>query len=92
MPIYQYSCLACDLQFEMLLKLSEMEEPLEQPCPECEAENSITQDATAANFGDPIRLGIKRPDAGWGEVLSKVKEAQPKGNWANKKFNPRGGR
>ena len=77
---------------ELLLKMSEMEEPLHNPCPECGSKGTLTQEATAANFGDPMRMGIKRPDAGWGDVLNKVKKAHPRGNWDNKKFTPAQGR
>lgn len=92
MPIYEYSCKQCETAFEKLLKMSQMEEPLSNPCPECGAIGTITQQATAANFGDPIRLGIKKPDAGWNDVLSKVKKAHPKGNWSNNKFSATAGR
>jgi hypothetical protein len=77
---------------ELLLKMSEMERPLSEPCPTCEAQSTITQMATAAAIGDPIRLGIKKPDAGWNDVLSKIKSAHPRGNWSNKKFVPQQGR
>jgi hypothetical protein len=69
-----------------------MEQALTEPCPDCETEGTIVQLATAAAFGDPIRMGIKRPDSGFGEVLGKIKKAHPRGNWNNKKFNPIAGR
>ncbi len=34
----------------------------------------------APSIGDPIRLGIRKPDDGFREVLAKAKEAHPKGN------------
>ena len=34
----------------------------------------------APSIGDPIRLGIRKPDNGFREVLSKAKEAHPLGN------------
>ena len=92
MPIYVYGCDHCDAMFEQILKISEMELPLSKPCPECNTENSIRQEVTSASFGDPIKLGIKRPDAGWNEVLGKVKAAHPKGNWNNQKISPISGR
>jgi putative FmdB family regulatory protein len=91
MPIYEYSCSKCNEGFERLLKMSQMQTPTTEPCPECGSEGTVSQQITAANFGDPIKMGIKRPDAGWGEVLSKVKEGHPKGNWGNQKFSPLGG-
>jgi hypothetical protein len=43
-------------------------------------------------IGDPIKLGVKRPDAAWGEVLSKVKKAHPRGSWDRQKIAPQAGR
>ena len=34
----------------------------------------------APSLGDPIRLGIRKPDNGFREVLAKAKEAHPLGN------------
>jgi len=31
-------------------------------------------------IGDPVRLGLRKPDAGFREVLQKAKAAHPKGN------------
>jgi putative FmdB family regulatory protein len=92
MPIYEYGCSNCESLFEKMLRMAAMEEPLSNPCPECGSEGTVVQMATAANFGDSTRLGINRPDAGWGDVLSKVKQAHPRGYWDNKKFTPRSGR
>lgn len=34
----------------------------------------------APGFGCPVRLGIRKTDDGWKEVLSKVADSQPKSN------------
>jgi len=34
----------------------------------------------APSLGDPVRLGLKKPDNGFREVLAKAKEAHPKGD------------
>jgi putative FmdB family regulatory protein len=91
MPLYDYRCENCEVVFERLLKLCEMEIPLSQPCPQCGSEQSISQELTTANFGDPVRMGVKRPDAGFGEVLSRVKSAHPNG-MKSQKFSPIAGR
>jgi putative FmdB family regulatory protein len=87
MPIYEYSCSQCDERFEKLLKFSQMTEPLAEACPTCNTEGSITQMASTFSLGDPVRLGVKRPDAGFTEVLSKIKQAHPKHNMGNSKFS-----
>lgn len=34
----------------------------------------------APSIGDPVRLGMRKPDQGFREVLQKAKEAHPLGN------------
>jgi putative FmdB family regulatory protein len=91
MPIYEYGCSKCELVFERLLKMSEADIPLAEPCPECGSEGTVGQLMSTFALGDPIRMGVKRPDGGWGDVLKKVKSAHPKGNWGNQKFSPLSG-
>jgi len=91
-PLYDYECLKCNTRFERMKKMNAMDEPLSEPCPECEAVGHIEQSITSAALGDPIRLGVKRPDSGWGDVLSKVKAAHPNGHWSDKKYIPSSGR
>lgn len=38
---------------------------------------------SALSIGDPIRLGIKKPDDGFRDVLREVKKAHPKGGGVN---------
>lgn len=90
MPIYEYACKECNVSFEKVLRIAQMKEPLAEPCPACNATDSLEQCVTRASIGDPIKLGIKRPDQGWNEVLGKVKQAHPKGNWSNSRFSPSG--
>ena len=34
----------------------------------------------APSIGDPVRLGVRKPDQGFREVLQKAKAAHPRGN------------
>ena len=93
MPVYNYECSQCNVQFERKLPMSDNSLPESDPCPECFKPQCVKQIIVSSfAIGDPIRLGIKRPDAAWGEVLSKVQKAHPRGNWANKKYVPSSGR
>jgi putative FmdB family regulatory protein len=92
MPIYEYGCSKCETVFERLLKMSEAELPVSEPCPECGSEGTIDQRMSMFAMGDPIRMGIKRPDSGWGDVLNRVKKAHPKGSWDHQKYVPTSGR
>jgi len=91
MPYYDFSCGSCNHHFEKKLPIPEYEAPTKEPCPECN-QMTVTKDACAPPIGDPMRLGVTRPDAGWGEVLGKIKAAHPKGNWNNQKASPLSGR
>jgi putative FmdB family regulatory protein len=88
MPIYEFNCSKCETTFERILKMSEADNPLSEPCPECDSQGTVDRLVSTFAVADPIRLGIKRPDSGWNDVLSKVKSAHPKGNWSNQKFSP----
>jgi putative FmdB family regulatory protein len=92
MPIYEYGCSNCGEVFERLLKMSEADIPTKEECPNCFYKETVEQLMSTFALGDPIRMGIKRPDAGWGDVLNKVKKAHPNGHWKDKKFSPTAGR
>lgn len=36
-------------------------------------------EGTSASIGDPVRLGIRKNDSGWKEVLHKISERTPGG-------------
>jgi putative FmdB family regulatory protein len=86
MPIYEYSCTDCTNRFEKLTKYALIKEPLGEACPSCGATGTILQEPTTFSLGDPIAWGHKRPDAGFNEVLSKIKEAHPNHSMGNSKF------
>lgn len=93
MPLYDYQCSQCDFLFERKLPMSDNALPESDPCPECNQVECVEQVILSApGIGDAIRLGIKKPDAGWNDVLSKVKKAHPRGSWDHQKFAPIAGR
>jgi putative FmdB family regulatory protein len=92
MPYYNYGCTHCNYTFELKLPMTDYNLPETAPCPSCKQTGCVAQIIGAPAIGDPIRLGINRPNSGWGDVLSKVKAAHPKGNWSNQKFSPIAGR
>lgn len=92
MPLYDYQCSQCSFIFERKLPMSDYQLPELDPCPECNQTKCVAQVLTAPAIGDAIRLGIKKPDSGWGDVLSKVKKAHPRGSWDHQKYVPTAGR
>lgn len=72
MPLYDYVCDACEHHFEQSQTISNRKVPEELPCPECgeiEVKQSIL---SAPGMGDPVRLGVRRPDGGFKEVIQKI--------------------
>ena len=41
MPLYAYACVDCGHEWEEVLSVADMDDPLERPCPECCSEHII---------------------------------------------------
>lgn len=77
--IYEYKCAACEIVFEKILPMARYKEPLDEACPHCKAVGNITQFlGVMAPHIDSHKLGIKKPDAGFREVMAKIHEKSPK--------------
>ncbi len=76
--LYQYRCTACENIWERQLKLADREVPFNEPCPKCETEGNVVQYlGNMPMHIDSHKLGIKKPDQGFREVLSRVHEKTP---------------
>ena len=78
MPNYDYICKACSHTFEEFLKIKDHEKPCKKPCPKCGEKKVEQYIASAPPIIDPVRLGIRKPDSGFKEVISKIKQAHPR--------------
>lgn len=76
MPTYNYKCSNCNHEFEKFLKISEMNIPLEQPCPECNTENFISKiiSAVKTSYLCPDQTGKVKPPQEWTDFLNKLKK------------------
>jgi putative FmdB family regulatory protein len=78
MPNYDYRCGACDHRFEEFHLIKDRKKPCKAACPQC-GEVKVEQFiASAPVLIDPVRLGVRRPDGGFKEVISKIKAAHPR--------------
>lgn len=77
MPLYDFVNTETGEHFELQLKIAEKEEYLEQN-PHIQQEY-----LTAPSIGDAVRMGIRKTDNGWKEVLNKVHQKSP-GSQLNK--------
>lgn len=78
MPFYDYMCKACDHRFEVFLKMDDRNKPCKSACPKCKKKQVKQYIPSSPSVIDPVRLGIRRPDAGFKEVVSKIKKAHPR--------------
>lgn len=73
--LYDYECTNCGKVWTKNISLARREEPINEPCPECNESGHIRQVILGApSIGDGVRLGIRRPDGGMKEVLQKIHE------------------
>ena len=77
MPTYEYQCEKCEHYFTRNVSISSMHEPEGEPCVNCGEMSVKKVILTAPTFGDPVRLGIRRPDNGFKEVLQKIHDKTP---------------
>ncbi|MEK7281660.1 MAG: zinc ribbon domain-containing protein [Chloroflexota bacterium] len=59
MPIYEYRCAKCGREFELMRKLSEMDEPAS--CPQCGSPGKRLVSAFASKVGFYIKSPDKSP-------------------------------
>ena len=92
MPTYDYKCVKCEHEFEEMLSISRRKEPTEVPCerqlhraaPICGGE--IKMKAVAPGIGDPLKLGLKKPDGRYVEKLKEIKKNHPLGTVSAKDY------
>ena len=92
MPTYDYRCEKCDHTFEESLKVVDRGVPTESPCerqlhraaPICGGEIKIK--VAAPGIGDPLKLGLKKPDGRYVEKLKEIKKNHPLGTVSAKDY------
>lgn len=76
MPVYDYKCPNCQNEFEKNVKVAFYQDP--QPCPDCNTDSGRIVKG-APSMGDPVRLGIRRPDDLWRDTLRRIADTTPGG-------------
>ncbi len=81
MPNYDYRCKECEHTFEEFLRMADRNKPCRKPCPKCGKTKCIEQYLPSSPaLCDPVRIGVRKPDSGFKEVISKIKRAHPRNN------------
>ena len=92
MPTYNYKCEKCEHEFEEMLSISRRKEPTEVPCerqlhraaPICGGE--IKMKTVAPGIGDPLKMGLIKPDGRYVEKLKEIKKNHPLGTVSAKDY------
>jgi hypothetical protein len=80
MPFYDYKC-ECGHEWQEFKKIANMLDPISLPCPSCNECGKVTKPFSGIpGFGDPTRLGLKKPDSGFKDLMQRIHERTPGSN------------
>lgn len=78
MPAYDYKCQKCEHVFEQFRTIDKRNDP--SLCPKCGSVRvEMSFGGSSVKIGDPVHLGIKKPDKGFTDLLKNIKKNHPKG-------------
>ena len=77
MPFYDFKCDECSYTFEEFQTISNIDVPVEQPCPSCETIGEIQRLISGAEICDPVSLGVRKVPSGYNEVIKNIKKHHP---------------
>lgn len=80
--IYEFQCDDCETVFAVHCSMADRLNP--HPCTSCNSTNNHQVILGAPALGDSVRLGVRRTDDGFKEVLAKVHEKTYKSNLNDK--------
>jgi putative FmdB family regulatory protein len=83
MPLYEYKCESCNEVTTHIKTIAEREQPEKEPCPHC-GTIAMKKCVGYSGIADSVRIGIRKPDEGFREVLSKIAERVPRSNLKDK--------
>ena len=76
MPNYTFQDNNTGEQWTIFMSINDKEEFLEQ-------NKHISQILTPVAFGDPIKMGIRKPDSNFRDVLKEIKKNHPRSKGVN---------
>jgi putative FmdB family regulatory protein len=78
MPLYDYSCSACNHRFEQHYKIAERLTPVDLPCPSCQATGTIQLEISSQPMIDPYKLGRIQPRDDFKYRMNQIAKKHPK--------------
>jgi putative FmdB family regulatory protein len=77
MPIYEYKCEGCALEFESFESMSNRDGPLSEPCPEC-GESRVKKLVSVTTMGVDMNVTPDSKTGGdWSRMMDKIKNGLP---------------
>jgi putative FmdB family regulatory protein len=74
MPMYDYRCRYCNIEFsDIMLPIAQREQPTTEPCPVCNNAATVELCVSAPNIGDSVRIGRLNLPSSWTDKLSQIK-------------------
>ena len=78
MPEYVFECNSCEHLFEEIHTISNMDVPLNNPCPSCKKDGTIIRIVGCSRIVDSARLestkGRLKPTSEFTEVMTRIKK------------------
>lgn len=74
MPTYEYRCEKCNHEFESVLPIGKMNQPIDSPCPSCGEINSVRTRITSSRFAFRKEFGN---DSGFSDTIKEIKKKHP---------------
>lgn len=78
MPLYDYKCSKCGHAWDEMQLVKNRKKPCNSPCPQCNEKKCVDQVIGQPIMSEPHKMGLRRPDQGFREVISKIKQAHPR--------------
>lgn len=74
MPLYDYHCTACnEYMTDINLAIAQRDIPITEPCPVCNASDTIERLVSSPHIGDAVRQGRMDLPSTWTDKLSQIK-------------------
>ena len=81
MPLYDFECQSCLVDWEEFQTIAKMDNPLNEPCPSCYKVGYMIRIVGSAGIGDTARLestkGRLKPTSEFTEVMTRMKKKHP---------------
>lgn len=75
---YDYTCLKCNITWELSCSIDERDKACKEPCPQCNSIGNVTREVSAlAITHDGIKTLQQRAGRHFNDVLERVKKSHP---------------